>query len=97
MEIYLIYDAKESMCLFQLSAESLWMGDILIKQIMKQFQSFALFQLSSEGLWVIELKLEPGTYEYKYLIMIMITYEYKYLINGIMIINMLASHESTPV
>ena len=86
------------MYLFQPSAESLWMGDIiLIKQIMKQFQSFDLFQLSSEGLWVIELKLEPGTYEYKYLIMIMITYEYKYLINGIMIINMLASHESTPV
>ena len=28
---------------------------------------FLLFQLSAEGLWVIELKLEPGTYEYKYL------------------------------
>ena len=46
---------------------------------------------------MIELKLEPGTYEYKYLIMIMITYEYKYPINDIMIINMLPSLESTPV
>ena len=31
-------------------------------------QFYIYFQLSAEGLWVIELKLEPGTYEYKYLI-----------------------------
>ena len=34
---------------------------------MKLLNLFLLFQLSAEGLWVIELKLEPGTYEYKYL------------------------------
>ena len=54
-------------------------------EIMNYFQkkiSVDLFQLTAEGLWVIELKLEPGTYEYKYLI-----------INNDISINMYHHHE----